>query len=89
LRSGESETVIDFHDAGDSFFYAWSELGFTPVQWTRFGLALQRSRVFEASRDVQRGAFASVTLRFVTLALYELNAPWTTPTWVLAASVTF
>jgi hypothetical protein len=85
----ESETVIDFHDAGDSFFYAWSELGFTPVHWTRFGLALQRSRVFENSRDVQRGLFASVTLRFVTLALYEFNAPWTTPTWVLAVSVGF
>lgn len=86
---GESETVIDFHDSGDSFFYAWSELGFTPVHWTRFGVALQRSRVFQTSRDVQRGLFASVTIRFLTLSLYEFNAPWATPTWVIAASVTF
>lgn len=85
----ELETVIDFHDTGDSFFYAWSELGFSPVHWTRLGAALQRSRVFETSLDVQRGLFASVTVRFLTLALYEFNAPWTTPTWVVAASVTF
>jgi hypothetical protein len=86
---GESETVIDFHDIGDSFFYAWSELGFAPMAWTRFGAALQRSRVFETSLDVQRGLFAGVTIRFLTLSLYEFNAPWTTPTWVVAASATF
>jgi hypothetical protein len=85
----ELETVIDLHDTGDSFFYAWSELGFTPIHWTRFGAALQRSLVFKTSLDIQRGLFASVTIRFLTLSLYEFNAPWTTPTWVLAASVTF
>lgn len=85
----ESETVIDFHDTSDSFFYAWSELGFTPLHALRVGAALQRSRVFQSALDIQRGLFASVTLRFLTLSLYEFNAPWTQPTWVLAASATF
>jgi hypothetical protein len=85
----ESETVIDFHDASDSFFYAWSELGFSAAPWTRLGATLQRSLVFETSLQVQRGVFASVTIRFLTLSLYEFNWPWNAPTWVVAASAAF
>jgi hypothetical protein len=33
--------------------------------------------------------FVSGTFRFATLALYEFNLGWTTPTWVLAMSVAF
>src|SRR5262245_29550813 len=76
----ESEYVIDFHDAGDSFFYNWSELGFTPLDWLRFGAAIQRSRIFMMSLDIQRGLFVAATIRFVTVSLYEFNLGWTSPT---------
>jgi len=85
----ESEVVVDLHDAGGSFFYEWSELGISPLGWLRFGAAVQRSRVFHTPLDVQRGLFAGVTIRLVTVTLYEFNAGWTTPTWVGAVSATF
>ena len=85
----ESEVVVDLHDAGASFFYLWSELGFSPLGWLRFGAVAQRSRVFHTPLDVQRGMFASVTIRFLTVTLYEFNAGWTTPTWVGAVSASF
>jgi hypothetical protein len=85
----ESEVVIDLGDAAASFFYQWAELGLSPFGWLRAGLAVQRSRVFETTLDVQRGLFAGVTIRLVTVTLYEFNAGWTSPTWVGAASVTF
>jgi hypothetical protein len=85
----ESEVVVDFDDAADSFFYAWSELGLSLLGWLRFGAAIQRTRVLQTPLDIQRGAFVGVTIRFVTLTLYEFNAGWTTPTWVGALSVTF
>jgi hypothetical protein len=85
----ESEVVVDFDDAGDSFFYDWSELGFTPLDWLRFGAAIQRTRVVMTSLDFQRGLFVAGTIRFVTVSLYEFNLGWATPTWVGAVSATF
>jgi len=85
----ESEIVVDFGDGGDSFFYAWSELGFTPLDWMRFGAAIQRTRVVMTALDFQRGLFVSATIGFVTVALYEFNLGWATPTWVGAVSATF
>ena len=85
----ESEYVVDLGDASQSFFYDWSELGFSPVAWLRLGAAIQRTRVFMTSLDIQRGLFVGVTVRFLTLTLYEFNLGWTTPVWVGAASVSF
>ena len=85
----ESEVVIDFDDATDSFFYNWSELGLTPLDWLRFGAAIQRTRVLMTSLDFQRGLFVAATIRFVTVSLYEFNLGWATPTWVGAVSATF
>jgi hypothetical protein len=85
----ESEVVVDFDDASDSFFYNWSELGFSPLDWLRFGGAIQRSRVLMTSLDFQRGLFVAATIRLFTVSLYEFNLGWATPTWVGAVSVTF
>ena len=83
----ESEVVFDLAGPGDSFFYNWSELGISPLAWLRAGIVIQRSRIFETPLDIQRGLFVGATIRFVTVSLYELNALWTTPTWVAALSV--
>jgi hypothetical protein len=85
----ESEVVVDFDDASDSFFYDWSELGFTPLHWLRFGAAIQRSRIVMTSLDFQRGLFVATTIGFITVSLYEFNLGWATPTWVGAVSATF
>jgi len=85
----ESEVVFDLADPHDSFFYNWSELGFTPLEWLRGGIAIQRSRVFQTRLDIQRGVFVSATFRRVTVSLYEFNLFWTTPTWVAGLSVTY
>ena len=87
--NSESEVVIDFDDTSDSFFYHWSELGFTPLEWLRFGAVIQRSRVLMTSLDFQRGLFVAATIRFVTVSLYEFNLGWATPTWVGVVSATF
>ena len=61
----------------------------SPLPWLRVGIALQRSRIFETPLDIQRGLFVSVTFRFATVSIYEFNAFWTTPTWVVALGVSF
>jgi len=69
----EAEYVYDRGNHSDSYFYAWSEIGWKPVQWLRVGLAGQRSHEIENGRDLQRGAFIQLILDKVTLGLYGFN----------------
>jgi hypothetical protein len=69
----EAEYMRDFEVQEDSFTYAWSELGFSPLQWLRFGIVGQRSRAYQSDRDIQRGGFAQLTFGKVTLGTYVFN----------------
>jgi hypothetical protein len=69
----EAEYVRDSHQQSDSYFYAWSELGFRPVEWLRVGIAGQRTRTYGNERDIQRGPFAQVTWGAFTLGGYWFN----------------
>lgn len=69
----EAEYVRDSGEKTDSYFYAWSELGFQPVEWLRVGAAAQRTRAYGGDRDLQRGPFAQVTWGPVTVGGYWFN----------------
>jgi hypothetical protein len=69
----EAEYLYDFEAHEDSYAYAWSELGFSPLKWLRFGLVGQRTRVYKSDRDIQRGGFAQLVLGKVTLGFYVFN----------------
>ena len=43
----EGEYVFDTGDSAASFFYKWSELTLAPVDWFRFGLVVQRTKVYK------------------------------------------
>lgn len=70
---GESEYVFDFDSAESDFFYMWSELSASPVNWLTVGLAVQRTRVVDTPRDVQRGVFVGASLGPVGLTGYLMN----------------
>ena len=69
----EGEHVHDRSASTSSYLYAWSELGFRPVEWLRFGLATQRTRAYGGDRDIQRGPFAQVTWRNITVGGFWFN----------------
>ncbi len=69
----EAEYVRDSHERSDSYLYAWSELGFQPVEWLRVGVAGQRTNVYGGGRDIQRGPFVQVTLGPFTVGGYWFN----------------
>lgn len=69
----EAEYVHDKSEHSDSYIYAWSELGLRPVEWLRFGIAGQRTRLYGGDRDFQRGPFAQVTVKSLTLGVYCFN----------------
>jgi len=69
----ETEYVRDLEVREDSFTYSWNELGFSPLEWLRFGIVTQRSMVYQSDRDIQRGLFAQVMYRKATLGAYVFN----------------
>jgi len=69
----EAEYVRDSDGRSDSYVYAWTELGFRPVEWLRFGVAGQRTRAYGGERDIQRGPFAQVTVGPFTLGGFWFN----------------
>jgi hypothetical protein len=69
----ESEYLHDFESHEDNYIYAWSELGFSPLERLRFGLVGQRTRLYRSDLDIQRGGFAQITFGRATLGLYVFN----------------
>ena len=69
----EAEYVRDSGSRDDSYFYAWTELGFRPVEWLRLGIAGQRTRAYDNERDLQRGPFVQFTWSRVTIGGYWFN----------------
>jgi hypothetical protein len=85
----EAEYVRDTHERSDSYAYAWSELGFRPVDWLRVGVAGQRTRAYRNERDIQRGPFAQVTWGPVTIGGYWFNPGSSEQVFVGLIGVTF
>jgi hypothetical protein len=84
----EAEYVID-GDSSDNFFYVWSELSCTAPEWFRFGIVTQRTRVYDAERDVQRGLLAGFSYGSVDLTGYWFNPDDGDPIVVVALGATF
>jgi hypothetical protein len=85
----ESEVVFDAHHDEDNFIYAWSELGWKPVDWMRVGLVGQRTRVVEDGLDVQRGFLAQAIVGRWTFGVDWFNPLGEASFTVVAATVEF
>ena len=60
------------------------------MRWLRLGAVAQRTRVVHNGLELQRGVLAGVTLfKTASVAFYELNLGWTTPTYILALGASY
>ena len=87
--SSEGEFVFDTRDREGSFFYNWSELSISPVDWFRFGLVGQRTRAYQSAVDIQRGLLVGFSHKQVDFTTYVFNLDQGKPTWVFAVSLSF
>jgi hypothetical protein len=85
----EAEYVRDSSERSDSYAYAWSELGFRPLDWLRIGIAGQRTRTYGGDRELQRGPFAQVTWGRVTIGGFWFNPGSSDQIFVGAIGVAF
>lgn len=67
------------------YTYAWSELGYRPVEWLRLGFVAQRTRIYGGNREFQRGGLIQLTFGKYTGGVYWFNP--TSPEQVVIASV--
>ena len=84
----EGEWVFDFDDSSENFFYNWSQLGISPLDWLEAGIATQRTRAYQSDRDIQRGLFAGLTWRRLNFTTYFFNPDDDSPTWILTLTYT-
>jgi hypothetical protein len=87
--SSEGEYVFDLEDGSNNFFYNWSELSLSPLEWFRFGLVAQRTRVFQNDRDLQRGLLAGFSYKKASLTTYVFNPDDAKPFVVVALAFSF
>ena len=87
--SSQSEFVFDTGNSAGNFFYTWTELSYSPVNWFRAGLAIQRTKLYHTNLDLQRGFLVGFNYKKVDFTTYIFNLGWTDPTVVFAIGVQF
>jgi hypothetical protein len=85
----EGEYLVDVGDTSDSFFYNWSELTIAPVDWFRFGLVTQRTRAYDADRDIQRGLLAALSFEMLDVTAAVFNVDTDDPMVVVGLGLSF
>jgi hypothetical protein len=85
----EAEYVHDNEERPSSYTYAWSELGYRPVEWLRVGIAGQRTRIYGGDRELQRGPFAQLKWGRATIGGYWFNPGSNEQVFIGLISVTF
>lgn len=87
--STESEYLLDFAQKEDSFVYTWSELTFAPAEWIWFGLAAQRTRVYQTDLEIQRGFTLGFSRDYISASGYIFNIDQEEPYGVLSIEFEF
>lgn len=51
----ESEYLFDFASSENNFFYSWSDLTYSPLDWFWVGISGQRTRLYQTDLEIERG----------------------------------
>jgi hypothetical protein len=51
----ESEYLFDLESEENNFFYNWTDLTYSPLDWLWFGISGQRTRLYQTELEIQYG----------------------------------
>lgn len=85
----ETEYVFDTSNSSDSFLYTWSELTLAPVDSLRYGLVVQRTRLYQTDFDIQRGFLIGFSYKRADFTACIFNPDASRPTVVLGVGLSF
>lgn len=74
--SSEGEYFFSSDDKEFNFFYSWSEISYSPVEWIWFGIAGQRTRAYQTDLEIQRGLLVGVGVGNFSITGYLMNIGW-------------
>ena len=85
----EGGYVFDVGDSFGNFFYIWSELTYSLVDWLQVGLVATRSNAYETDLDIERGFLVGFSYKRVDFTTYVFNLGWDAPTVAFSVGVHF
>jgi hypothetical protein len=71
--SSSAEYVFDVKNGDNNFFYAWPQLTYAPVNWFRFGIAAQHTKVNNSKFNTDYGPVLTFSHKRVYFTSYILN----------------
>jgi len=83
----EGEYAYELSDSSKSYFYNWSTLTYELARGFRFGTVVQRTRVYQAERDLQRGLLLGFSHGRSSITAHILNLDSSAPTYVMSVVV--
>lgn len=84
-----NEYVFDAATKAGNFFYTWTQLAYSPVQWFKAGYVVQRTRAYQTPLSVQRGLLAEFSHKKVLFATDIFDLVEASPTVVISMGYTF
>ncbi len=66
----EAEYLFDLEDHAASYFYTWSELSVSPMEWLYAGISAQRTRVVQNELDISRGILVGAGWENISGTMY-------------------
>lgn len=71
--SSSAEYVFDVKNRDNNFFYAWPQLTYAPLDWLRFGIAAQHTKVFNSGLKTDYGPVLTLSHKRVYFTSYILD----------------
>ena len=85
----QGEYLFDAGTHAGNFFYTWSELSYSPVDWFRFGLVLDRTKAFGADFDIRRGPLLGFSRGNLDFTTYWLSPGARNATFIFALTLNY
>lgn len=70
----ESEYLFDVESKENNFFYNWTDLSYSPLDWLWFGISGQLTKVYETELETDRGLMLGVAYQNFEFTGYYFNA---------------
>jgi hypothetical protein len=83
----ESEYLFDFASSENNFFYSWTDLTYSPLDWFWFGISGQRMKLYQTEVEIDRGLIIGGSYKQVQITGYLYN-PFTDDVFFMLALTT-
>ena len=84
-----NEYIFDTNTKSGDFFYTWTQLTYSPRPWLQAGYAIQHTRAYHTSLEVQRGILVGFTRKKFNFSTTIFNIVLADPTVVLSLTYSF